>query len=202
MGEIEPQKNGPLPALPSLTGSRSEIMLRRRSSEQLNIFKNKELETRFKAASGIDYMIIWSGVIVAVISAVILSIVWMSQAFDAAGFSIVSGFLILSAVGMVTAGLVMRKNRQELYLRASELVLRYEPCNRQVLLTLGPKGAPFLSVSHADKAVADRKWRLANSKLSHDYPKVWKGIEAEVYLDPTSGQPLGMFDGEKVYWFI
>ncbi len=85
---------------------------------------------------------------VAIVASVILGIVQSSQRFDITGFTIVASMVALGTTEatMVISGFVIRKKRHELYSRASELVVRGEPCTRLLQLAQGGKGAIFLSL--------------------------------------------------------
>ena len=187
--------------LPLPNGSRADIMLRKCSLEQLHQFKNKELEKRYKHGSFFDFTVIGTATATAMGSGIILRIVWLFDGQGSLGLSVVAGLVAFCTTAMIIAGIIIHKRRQRLYARASEIVLHKEPCTRMIRLVYGYKGAQFLSLKNTDDS-KDRLWRLGNQSVIDEVPQIREGMTAEVYIDPTSGQPLGMFTGDKVAWFI
>ena len=214
--ERQAVEHDPAASLSLPIGSRAEIMRRKRTAERRCRFQNQELEKRFKIASMFDYVVFGGAAFVFIFGALMLGIAWICLPYtkNFRGFSIVAGTLVLGAIGLIATGLVSRNRRQQLYLRAGDLVAHKEPCKRllrlreaeaQRWLRHGIKPLRDLEVRREDGSEI-QVWHvgsdLGNTNLDDDYPQLWQGMVAEVYLEPSTDKPLGMFVGDRVYWFI
>ncbi len=176
-------------------GSRTEIMRAKRSSELQCKFQNRELEQRFNISSEFDYFVLGSGAFLLFAAAALQ----LNQ--------LVSVTALLCALFLMASGLWNHRRRRYLYSAAALLIVHSEPQKRFLRIVNGFEvgyswDSDFICVDN-DHA---RRWHLGtelgNQKLLRDYPQLRQGRMVEVYLNSSTGMPLGMFVGDGVYWFI
>jgi len=66
----------------------------------------------------------------------------------------------------------------------------------------------YICIEGFDGSADRKKWRikydLTNRSVLTDYPQIWsrQGMLAEVYLDPETKMPVGIFVDDNVYWLL
>jgi len=198
-------------------GAAQRILAEKRSREQHHLFKNKELEGRFRAATTLDMARTGMSVMLVLLTVAMGSGVWalfptlqeaklflQKEPVLALMFVVVWGYLAYRSIAGIVNNVRALGLRRQLYERYSNLVLELEPQRKYIWAyeAKTDKEASRLVIGDDEAQSGGKEWLLPYSNLLNHHPRAFRGMWADVYLEPPSGKPFALFINDSVCWLI